>query len=82
MAKNNKKIIILYILKLLYKGSSWESPVTQTQITNILNSMGIECSKRTIARNIQSLIDFGLPVFKKKGKKGGYFYLKERDNFF
>ena len=77
-----KKTIILYILKLLYKGSSWENPITQTQMTNVLNNMGIDCSKRTVARNIQYLIDFGLPIFKKKGSKGGYFYYKEMDNFF
>ena len=63
-----KKTIILYVLKLLYKGSSWEKPITLSQMTNLINSMGIECSKRTISRNIQYLIDFGLPVIKKKGK--------------
>ena len=77
-----KKTIILYVLKLLYKGSSYESPITLTQMTNVLNSMGVECNKRTIGRNVQYLIDFGLPVIHKKGAKGGYFYLKEKDNFF
>ena len=83
MQKNiAKKTIILYIFKMLYNGSSWDKPLTQSQITNVLNSIGVECSKRTVARNIQYLIDFGLPIIKKKGNKGGYFYLKERDNFF
>ena len=77
-----KKTIILYIFKLLYKGSSYEPPITTAQMTNVLNSMGVECSQRTVGRNIQYLIDFGLPVIKKKGNKGGYFYLKERDIFF
>ena len=77
-----KKTIILYVLKLLYKGSSYEKPLTLTQITNVLNSIGVDCNKRTIGRNMQYLIDFGLPVIHKKGKNGGYFYLKEKDNFF
>ena len=77
-----KKTIILYVLKLLYKGSSWENPITLSQMTNVINSMGIECSKRTISRNVQYLIDFGLPIIKKKGKNGGYFYLQEKDDFF
>ena len=77
-----KKTILLYVLKLLYKGSSWEKPVTITQITNVLNSLGVECCNRTISRNIKYLIDFGLPIFKRKGINGGYFYLKEKDNFF
>lgn len=76
-----KKTIILYVLKLLYKGSSWEKPVTIAQMTNVLNSMGVECNQRTIGRNVKYLIDFGLPIIHKKGK-GGYFYLKERDEFF
>lgn len=77
-----KKTLILYILKLLYKGSSWEKPITITQMTNVLNSMGVECHKRTVERNIKYLIEFGLPVIHKKGSNGGYFYLKEKDNFF
>ena len=77
-----KKTIILYVLKLLYKGSSWENPISLTQMTNVINSLGVACDKRTISRNIQYLIDFGLPVIRKKGKNGGYFYLKERDDFF
>ena len=57
-----KKTLILYVLKLLYQGSSWENPITVTQMTNVLNSMGIACSKRTVGRNVQYLIQFGLPV--------------------
>ena len=76
-----KKTIILYVLKLLYKGSSWENPITIAQMTNVLNSMGVECSQRTISRNVKYLITFGLPIIRKKGNRG-YFYLKERDDFF
>lgn len=77
-----KKTIILYVLKLLYKGSSCENPVSPIQITHVLNSLGVDCNYRTVTRNIQYLIDFGLPIVKMKGKKNGYYYLKERDNFF
>ena len=77
-----KKTIILYIFKLLYNGSSWYKPITSGQITNILNSMGVECNQRTVIRNIGYLVDFGLPIFKKKGKNGGYFYYKKKDTFF
>jgi hypothetical protein len=77
-----KKTIILYVFKLLYNGSSWEKPLSVAQITHVLNSIGIDCTSCTIGRNINYLIDFGLPVIRKKGNKGGYFYLKEKDNFF
>ena len=77
-----KKTIILYVLKFLYKGSSFERPITQLQIVHVLESIGVICDRRTISRNIQYLIDFGLPIIRKKGKNGGYYYLKEKDNFF
>ena len=83
MKKNiAKKTIILYIFKLLYNGSSYENPLSATQITNVLNSIGVECNVRTVRRNLQYLIEFGLPVIKKIGNRGGYYYLKEKDNFF
>ena len=83
MKKNiAKKTIILYILKILYKGSSKERPVTQIQIVHVLHSLGLECDRRTVSRNVQYLIDFGLPVIRIKGKRGGYYYDKLNDNFF
>ena len=77
-----KKTIILYVLKMLYLGSSWDRPVTVTQMSNVLNSIGVECNRRTVLRNVHYLIDFGLPIIKTKGKDGGYVYVKEYDNFF
>ena len=79
MSKIAKKEIILYVFKILYKGSSEDNPITQTQIANVLNSIGVKCDRRTVGRNIQYLINFGLPIFKKLG--GGYFYYKEKDTF-
>lgn len=75
-----KKTIILYVLKCLYSGSSENHYITQQQITNVINSLGVECDRKTVGRNIQYLIDFGLPIKKKKG--GGYCYCKDKDTFF
>ena len=77
-----KKNIILYVLKLLYKGSTKEKPITIMQITHVLNSMQVVCDRKTVSRNIKYLIDFGLPIQRVTGKRGGYYYDKERDNFF
>ena len=83
MEKNiAKKTIILYVLKLLYKGSSKDKPITLLQMTHVINSLGVACNRRTVGRNMQYLIDFGLPIVKKTGKNGGYYYDKEKDNFF
>lgn len=62
-----KKTIILYVLKMLEKGSSKEKPITQTNITKVLNSLGIPCDRKTVGRNIDYLIEFGYPIVKLKG---------------
>ena len=77
-----KKTIILYVLKLLYKGSTKEKPITIMQITHVLNSLEVACDRKTVSRDIKYLIDFGLPIQRVAGKHSGYYYDKERDNFF
>ena len=67
-----KKTIILYVLKILYLGSTAEKPITILQITHVLNSMEISCDRKTISRNIDYLKEFGLPVVKCRG--GGCYY--------
>lgn len=62
-----KKTIILYILEMLEKGSSKEKPITITNITKVLNSMGIKCERRTVGRNIDYLIEYGKPIVKIPG---------------
>lgn len=74
-----KKTIILHVFLMLYKGSSLKKPITQTQMANVINSLGVPCDRRTVGRNIKYLIDFGLPIFK---VSGGYCYVKTLDKFF
>lgn len=73
-SKNNKKKIILYVLKMLQDGSSPAKPITQTSMAKVLNSLGINCDRKTIGRNIDCLIDFGFNITKIKG--GGCYYNK------
>jgi len=72
-----KKTIILYVLKMLYLGSSKEKPITITNMTNVLNAMQIACSRKTVGRNVDYIIEFGLPVVKLKG--GGCYYDHEAE---
>lgn len=73
MKKNiAKKTIILYVLKMLEKGSSKEKPINYTSMAKVLNSMNIPCDRKTVGRNVQYLIDFGYPIVKIKG--GGCYY--------
>ena len=69
-----KKTIILYVLKILQEGSSKEKPITQTNIVRVLNSIGVPCSRKTIGRNIDYLIDFGYKIVKLK--RGGCYFDK------
>lgn len=69
-----KKTIILYVLDMLEKGSSKERPITITNMTKVLNSMGIVCERRTIGRNVDYLIEYGKPIVKIKG--GGCYWNK------
>ena len=59
---------------MLEKGSSKEKPITLTQMTRVLNSMGIACERRTIGRNVDYLIEYGKPIVKIKG--GGCYWKK------
>ena len=71
-----KRVIILYVLNILKRYSSPETPVTQSAICNFLNDVGISCDRKTVGRNIQYLIDFGYPI-KRIGGKGYYLTLKD-----
>lgn len=62
-----KKSTILYVLQALKRGSSKEMPISQITITKTLNVMGIKCDRKTVARDIDCLIEFGYKITKIKG---------------
>jgi len=70
----SRKTIILYILKMLQEGSSKENPISQITISKTLSLMGLDCDRRTVASNIDALIEFGYKITK---IKGGGCYLDE-----
>ena len=72
-----KKTIILYVLKMLYYGTNEGHPITITNMTKVLNSMNIPCDRKTVGRNINYIIEFGLPVIK---LKKGYYYDHSKGN--
>lgn len=82
MKKNSKKTIIVHILQILYNYTSADYPATQTVIVDYLNDIGIECTRKTVGRNISYLIDSGVPIKRKYSKKGGYYYDFDDDFFF
>ena len=82
MEKNLKKTIIVHILRVLYNYTSFEYPATQTAIVNYLNDIHIPCARKTVGRNLKYLMECGLPVKRKQGRNGGYYYDVDRDEFF
>lgn len=79
---DSKKITIIHVLRVLYNYSSLEFPVTQTNIVNYLNEIGVSCTRKTVGRNLKYLIDSGVPIKRKYSKNGGYYYDFKNDNFF
>lgn len=68
----NKKITILYVLKILKDGSNKEHPISQAKITRMINQLGFKCDRKTISRDIDTLIKFGYDIRKNMG--GGCYY--------
>lgn len=67
-----KKTLILYVLKMLYQCSSRQNPITITGMTKVINSLNVPCDRRTVSRNVDYLIEFGLPIVKLR--RGGCYY--------
>lgn len=67
--KKHKKLIILYVYDALKYGSSENCLLHQTKIAKqITNICGIPCDRKTIARNIKYLQEYGCEIITIKGK--------------
>lgn len=76
--ENTKKLSILYLLKVLKEYSDENHPLTQEQIAKKIEAMsGIVCERKSVASNINNLIDFGFDIQKVVGKKGVYLAQRE-----
>ncbi len=78
---NMKKTTIIHVFRVLYNFTSCDYPATQTSIVNYLNDIGIECTRKTVGRNLKYLIESGVPIKRKTTKNGGYYYDFDNDNF-
>lgn len=67
--KKHKKLIILYVYDALKHGSSEDCLLHQTKIAQqISKACGISCDRKTIARNINYLREYGCEIVSIKGK--------------
>ena len=82
MPKSDKKCTIIHILRILYNYTDPQHPVTQTAIVKYLSDLEIDCSRKTVGRNLKYLSDMGLPICRVEKNKGGYYYDITADTFF
>ena len=82
MKKSTKKTVIVHILRILYNLTSSDYPVTQTAIAEFLRDNDIECTRKTVGRNLKYLMDAGVPIKRKNVRNGGYYYDIDHDTFF
>ena len=62
---NNKKLSILYILKILQDYSDENHLLTQKDIAKLLyTNYGMECERKSISSNIDALIDLDYDIIK------------------
>lgn len=69
-----KKFAVFEILKILYKKTDAEHPMTIADIAKELENSGIEMERKAISRHISDLLDAGYEIVRTKNG----FYLKEK----
>lgn len=79
MAKGaNQKIKILYLMQILLENTDEEHGLTLAQITDMLSKQGVDCERKTLYDDIETLRLFGLDIEKKKSKSVTY-HVMSRD---
>lgn len=66
--KENQKLKVLCILKILKKYSDEEHPLNATKISKYLEDYGIESERKSIYNDIKLLEDFGFDIIKSANK--------------
>ncbi len=64
-SESNKKLSIIYTLEILKEYSDENHLLTQADIAKLISQVyGMECERKSIATNIESLIDLGIDIIK------------------
>lgn len=64
-SESNKKLSIIYTLEILKEYSDENHLLTQADIAKLIAQVyGMECERKSIATNIESLIDLGIDIIK------------------
>ena len=71
--KKDSKLKLLYIKDILEKYTDEENILNAGDITYHLNEMGIECERKSIYKDIEILVEYGLDIIKTSKPKTGWF---------
>ncbi len=76
MAKgNNQKIKIMKVYEILNLYSDEEHPLTTNDIIDRLNEEGIECARKSLYDDIDTLCEYGYEIEKVRKKQNGYYLI-------
>lgn len=79
MAGNkNSKLKLLYLKEIFEKYTDEDNILNSNEIASLLNNHGIECERKSIYKDIEILIEYGMDIIKTTVPKKGYF-LASRD---
>lgn len=75
MAEKTKKtkLKLLYIKDYLERYSDENNPVSADELHDMLKEKGIECERKSIYSDVQSLRDYGIDIFRVRVPKNGYY---------
>ena len=76
--KKNSKLKLLYLKDIFEKYSDEEHILNANDIADLLLEYGIECERKSIYKDIDILIEYGMDIIKATKPKNGYF-LASRD---
>lgn len=76
--KKNSKLKLLYLKEIFEKYSDEENILNSADIAEYLLDYDIECERKSIYKDIEILIDYGMDIIKTNKPKNGYF-LASRD---
>lgn len=75
IAQNATRIKLLKIWEILCQETDEEHPIESTELIEKLAEMDIHCERKTIYRDIETLIECGYEVMCVRGKKNQYYVL-------
>lgn len=71
--KKNSKLKLLMLKDILEQYSDEEHILNSVDLTAMLSDRGIECERKSIYKDIEVLLDYGMDIIKTKTPKNGYF---------